>query len=145
MVVCSICACTVRCRCKRWIKMIEVQACMDIIDRQKVNRIVEYIRSCGDFPYDTDDVIEDLSGILYIYGIYNFLSRDEELLLLDELLELAEQSEISEAVRWASSQLKCGMDSMPIVVEHSGFVNGLPFRFRSAESLVSDYRVPGYL
>lgn len=125
--------------------MAEIHTCVDMVDRQKVNRIVEYIRSCGDFAYDTDDVIEGLYGILYGYGIYDFLSRDESLLLVDELLELAEQSEISEAVRWASSQLECGMDSMPIVVEHSGLVNGLPFRFQSAESLVSDFRIPGYI
>jgi hypothetical protein len=115
------------------------------MDRYRVNRIVEFVRSCGDFPYDTDDVIEGLTDVLCSYGIYNFLSRDEELLLLDELLELAEQSEIREAIRWAERQLECGQDSTPIVVEHSGFLNGIPFRFRSAESLVSDFRIPGYI
>ena len=125
--------------------MVEKRICMDIIDRQKVNRIVEYIRSCGDFPYDTDDVIEELSSTLYSYDVYDFLTRDEYFFLVDELLELAEQSEIREAIKWASSQLKCGMDSMPIVVEHSGFVNGVPFRFRSAESLASDFRIPGHI
>ena len=108
----------------------------------KIHRIVEFIRCCGEFGHDMDDVIEDTDGILHSYGVYDFLTRDEYFLLVDELLELAEQSEIREAVRWASSQLKCGMDSMPIVVEHSGFVNGLPFRFRSSESLVSDFRIP---
>ena len=110
----------------------------------KVYRIVEFIRSYGDFPYDTDDVIESLNDILSSYGIYDVLTDDEYYLLIDELLELAEKSEIREAERWAGLQLKCGEDSTPIVVEHSGFVNGLPFRFRSAESLVSDYRIPGF-
>ena len=125
--------------------MSEKRVCIDIIDRHKVNRIVEFIRVCGDFAYDTDDVIEDLNGILSSYGIYDVLTDDEYYLLVDELLELAEKSEIAEAVRWASSQLRCGVDSTPILVEHSGFVNGLPFRFFSAESLVSDYRMPVHL
>ncbi len=113
------------------------------MDRYKVNRIIEFVRSCGDFPHDTDDVIEDLNGILISYGVYDTLAADEYYLLMDELLEMAEKSEIREAARWASLQLKCGQDSTPILVEHSGFVNGLPFKFCSAESLVSDYRMPG--
>ena len=110
-------------------KMVKVCA----IDRQKVNRIIEYIRSCGDFPYDTDGVSESLDEILLGYGIYDLLSHDEYYLLMDELLELAEKAEIAEAVRWANDQLKCGTVSMPIVVEHSGFMNSVPFRFRSCQ------------
>jgi len=99
--------------------MSEKRVCMDIIDRQKVNRIVEFIRACGNFAYDADDVIEGLNEILLGYGIYDFLAGDEFYLLMDELLDLAEKSEISEAVRWASLELVCGHDS------------------------VSDYRIPG--
>ncbi|MFX1288292.1 MAG: peptide-methionine (R)-S-oxide reductase, partial [Promethearchaeota archaeon] len=40
---------------RRLIKMAEIQTCADMIDRHKVGRIVEFIRSCGDFPYDTDE------------------------------------------------------------------------------------------
>ena len=103
------------------------------MDRRKINRIVEFVR-CMDFSYDTDDVIEGLSGILSNYGIYNVLDREEYFMLMDELLKLAERAEIAEAVRWASMNLKCGQISYPIVVDSD-----------SAESLMSDYRVPGYI
>ena len=93
------------------------------MDKYKVNRIVEFIRSYGDFPYDTNDVIEVTDGILNSYGTYDALTRDEYFLLVDEFLELAEQSEIREAVRWASLQLVCGQD----------------LRF------ACDYRLPGYI
>ncbi|MFC1719473.1 hypothetical protein ACFL6S_37835, partial [Candidatus Poribacteria bacterium] len=48
-------------------------------------------------------------------------------------------------INMCQCQLECGQDSMPIVVEHSSSANGLPFRFRSAESLVSDFRIPGHI
>ena len=81
------------------------------MDRYKVNRIIEFVWACGDFPYDVDDVIEDLSGILTSYGICSVLDSAEYYHTMDELLELAEKAEISEAVRWASLQLMCGHDS----------------------------------
>lgn len=95
----------------------------DCLDRQKVGRIVEYIKSCGDFPYDTYDVIENIDGILDSFGVYDPLSRDEYLLLIDDLLEIAEDSEIAEADRWASLQLTCGQDSR----------------------LACDYRIPNFI
>ena len=103
------------------------------MDRYKINGIVEFAR-CMDFSYDTDDVIEGLSEILIGYDIYDILTDDEYYLLMDELLEMAEKSEIAEAVRWASMNLKCGQISYPIVVDSD-----------SAESLMSDYRIPGYI
>lgn len=112
----------------------EIQVCMDGVDRYKINRILEFIKSYMDFSYDMDDVIEGLTGILLGYDIYDVLSDDEYYLLLDELLEMAERSEIREALRWASLQLKCGQVSYPIPTEAS-----------SAESLMSDYRIPGYI
>ena len=104
------------------------------MDRRKINRIVEFVR-CMDFSYDTDDVIEDLSGILSSYGVYDALTNDEYYLVLEEFLELSERAEMRESVRWASMNLKCGQISYPIVARDSG----------SAESLMSDYRVPGYI
>jgi len=77
----------------------------------KVGKIVEYVKSCGDFCFDRDDLIEaDIQDILAGYGIYSVLTPDEEDLLLLELLELAEKNEIAEAVRWASHELVCGQD-----------------------------------
>ena len=93
------------------------------MDRYKVNGIIDYIWACRDFPYDTDDVIEDLNGILTSYSICSVLDSTEYYQIMDELLELAEKAEISEAVRWASLQLECGMDLR----------------------LACDYRIPGYI
>ncbi len=81
------------------------------MNRQRIYNIVEYIGSCGDFPYDMDDVIETLYDILGGYEIYAILTNDEYCLLVDELLEFAYRSEIREAVRWAEWQLECGQDS----------------------------------
>lgn len=96
---------------------------MDGVDRLRIHRILEFVKSCNSelFQYDVDEVLEDMSSILLGYDIYDVLSDDEYYLLIDELLELAEQSEIAEAARWASLQLICGHDSM------------------------SDFRIPGYM
>jgi hypothetical protein len=80
------------------------------MSKYKVAKIVAYIRSCGEFPHDIDDVIEGMQDILTEYGIYSILTDSEYYLIADELLELAEKAEISEAVRWASQHLVCGKD-----------------------------------
>jgi hypothetical protein len=80
------------------------------MNRYKIGNIVEYVKSCGAFPYDMDDVIEGTQDILTEYGIYSVLTSDEAELLLDELLKLAVKAEIAEAVRWASHHLSCGQD-----------------------------------
>ena len=80
------------------------------MNRQKMAKIVEYVKSYGDFPYDMDDVIEGMQGILTEYGIYSVLTDSEYYLLVEELLELAERSEIAESARWASHHLACGQD-----------------------------------
>ncbi len=77
----------------------------------KVRKIVEYVKSCEDFYYDRDDLLEaDIQDILAGYGICTVLTPDEADLLLQELLELAEKFEIAEAARWASHHLICGQD-----------------------------------
>ena len=90
------------------------------MNRYKVHTIVEFVKSCGDFSHDMDDVISGLDGILSSYGICETLTHAEYCLLTDELLGLAEKAEIREAVRWAGWQLECGQDL----------------------SLGSDYRIP---
>jgi hypothetical protein len=93
------------------------------MNKVKIYRIVEFVKSCGAFPHDTDDVIEGMQDILTEYGIYSILADDEYYSLLDELLEMAEQSEISEAELWSKTQLLCGVDSQ----------------------WASDYRLPGVI
>jgi methyl coenzyme M reductase alpha subunit len=80
------------------------------MDRYKVNRIVEFVRSAGDFPYDCDDVIERMADILTEYGIYSVFTTEEYALLMDELLEISENAEIAEAARWASIELVTDQD-----------------------------------
>jgi len=80
------------------------------MNRNKIGNIVEYVKSCGTFPYDMDDVIEGVQDILTEYGIYSILTDSEYYLIADELLELAEKAEIAESARWASHHLACGQD-----------------------------------
>jgi hypothetical protein len=80
------------------------------MNRYKIGKIVEYVKSCGEFPYDMADLVEDMHEVITEYGIYSILTDDEYYLLLDELLELAERSEISEAVRWANQELVWASD-----------------------------------
>ncbi|MBD3181495.1 hypothetical protein GF312_04330 [Candidatus Poribacteria bacterium] len=87
----------------------------------RIHNIIEYIRSCGDFPFDTDHVLGKLNDIIFSYGIVCILDSGEYYMLMEELLDLAIRSEIREAVRWANWQLQCGQDS------------GI------------DYRIPGYI
>jgi methyl coenzyme M reductase alpha subunit len=80
------------------------------MNRHKIGNIVEYVKSCGAFPYDMDDVIEGVQDILTEYGIYSILTDSEYYQLVEELLEMAERSEIAESARWASQHLVCGKD-----------------------------------
>ena len=68
-----------------------------MIDRQKMHRIVEYMK-LSDLEFETDEVIESLSSILAHYGLADTeLTDDERYLLIDELLPLAEKFEFREA------------------------------------------------
>ena len=72
----------------------------------KVHRIVEYIRSRGEFPFERDDVQNDLGAVLAYYGITTLLEHDEQAAVTHELLKLAEQFEVAEAVRVTAHQLE---------------------------------------
>ena len=65
----------------------------------RVHRIVEYIKAYG-LWLETDEV-EEL-GVLAVlhrhFGIRMVLSQEEQAMIMDELLKLAEQNEISEAM-----------------------------------------------
>ena len=76
------------------------------MSRIKVHRIVEYIRSRGEFPFERDDVLDDLDEVLAYYGISTLLDRDEQAAVTQELLKLAEQFEVAEVVRLTAHQLE---------------------------------------
>ncbi|MFC1489104.1 hypothetical protein ACFL6B_04570 [Thermodesulfobacteriota bacterium] len=65
----------------------------------RVHRIVEYIKSMG-FIFETDELLETgLKNILNDnYNIFQELTDDEFLFVMDELLPLAENNEIKEAL-----------------------------------------------
>ena len=60
------------------------------MDRIKVHRLVEYVKSCGEFPFECDEVVEDLDEVLSFYGIHVGLTAYERLVVMDELLDMAE-------------------------------------------------------
>lgn len=65
----------------------------------KVHRIVEYLKSTG-FDLETDEVREmELADILEGYDIFVSLPPEEQQLLRDELLMLAEKNEIREGLQ----------------------------------------------
>ena len=68
--------------------------------RMKVHSIIEYIRQFP-FCFEEAEVIENPYGILDHFGVFEELSFDEEAVLLEELLKLAEDFEVKEAIVWA--------------------------------------------
>jgi len=72
-------------------------------NRWKVGQIVACIRQYP-FEAEVDEVLEDTDSVLASFHIdESDLTRDELLLLVDELLPLAESFEIGEAMRLASN------------------------------------------
>ena len=68
--------------------------------RMKVHLIIEYIRQFS-FCFEEAEVIENPYEVLEYFGIFEELNFDEEALLLEELLKLAERFEVKEAIVWA--------------------------------------------
>ena len=71
------------------------------MNRQSLHNIVEYIKAADEFPFDTDDVAEDLDRVLQFFGIADQLYSDEVDVLRRELRELALAEEYAEAERTA--------------------------------------------
>lgn len=63
-----------------------------------VRRIVEYVRQF-DMWFDVEDVLEDLRGVLALYGVCAVLAGWELELLREELVGLAEREEFREVSR----------------------------------------------
>ena len=68
--------------------------------RMKVHLIIEYIRQFS-FCFEEAEVIENPYEVLEHFGIFEELNFDEEALLLEELIKLAERFEVKEAIVWA--------------------------------------------
>jgi len=68
------------------------------MDKMKVHRIVEYIRVKGEFDFDSECVESNLREVLRYYGVCEEeIGDDEYYQLVDELLEVAEDREFTEA------------------------------------------------
>lgn len=72
------------------------------MNRHRVHNIVEYIKTADEFPFDTDDVVEDLDKVLQFFGIGDALYTDEMDALRNELRELALAEEYAEVARISS-------------------------------------------
>ncbi len=62
----------------------------------RVHKIVEYIKQREEFPFDGDDVLEELDKVLCFFNILDQLSQEEENLLRDDLFKLAVEEEVRE-------------------------------------------------
>lgn len=71
---------------------------------QKVHRIVEYIRLQAEFPFDSDEVIEELDKILHFFDIHEELTGEEKELLEKDLSKLAIEEEFREMENIAEKQ-----------------------------------------
>jgi len=72
-----------------------------MIDKYKIYRIVEYIK-LFEFEFDTYEVIENLNTVLAHYDVVDMdLTNEEYYILIEELLELAEQFEFRESAHLA--------------------------------------------
>ncbi|MBT4820310.1 MAG: hypothetical protein HOJ57_28595 [Lentisphaerae bacterium] len=69
------------------------------MNRLRIHGIVEYIKRADEFPFDTDEVEEDLGKVLEFFGIADRLYVDEEDVLRIELRELALAEEYAEVER----------------------------------------------
>ena len=73
---------------------------MNEINRYKIHRVVEFIKykDVYGFEFTCDDVESNLYEILRYYGVYDLLTPEEEKLVKKELVKLAKQFEIREAM-----------------------------------------------
>ena len=65
----------------------------------KLNRIVEYIRQQGTFPFDVIDVEKRLNEVLFSFGIFGDFGADEQQILKKDLMAIALQEEFAEMER----------------------------------------------
>lgn len=71
-------------------------------NRFKLHYVVERIRYAGDFPFEVEDVAEDLDKVLGFFGIEEEFDRHELKTLQEELIPLALAEEFAEATRLAT-------------------------------------------
>ena len=80
------------------------------MDRYKIHKAVEYIRTQPEFPFDGIDVEESLEGVLAYFGLHPQLDEDEREVLRQELLPLAWADEETEMFRLAELSVSAGLE-----------------------------------
>ncbi len=68
------------------------------MNNAKVNRIIGYIRTQDEFPFDVFDV-EDSESVLGYFGFYPELDDQERMEIQQELRKLAESAQTAEIAR----------------------------------------------
>lgn len=75
------------------------------MNRLKMNKIVGYIESQNEFPFDVLDVTENFWQVLEYFCIYVVLDAEEQKVIQTELQEIAEAAQTAEMVRLAAKEL----------------------------------------
>jgi len=75
------------------------------MNKIKLNKIVSYIESQNEFPFDLLDVQDEFSKVLGYYSLQGHLNWNEQDVLQEELVKLAEAVQTKEMVRMAYLKL----------------------------------------
>ena len=71
------------------------------MSRYKLYRIVEYIRTQHEFPFDVIDVVEDIEAVLSYFGLHPEIDAQERMELLHDLYPIASEAELAEIAEMA--------------------------------------------
>jgi hypothetical protein len=80
------------------------------MDRYKIHKTVEYIRTQTEFPFDGIDVEESLEEVLAYFGFHAQFDDEEREELRKDLLQLAVQAELAEMSRIVELGSTAGLD-----------------------------------
>ena len=69
------------------------------MNRRKLHNTVEYIKSRDEFPFDAEDVNQDVARVLTFFGIDEEFVPEEFRVLRKELMNLALEAEWAEIER----------------------------------------------
>ena len=75
------------------------------MNRLKIDKVVAYIRSQAEFPFDLLDVQDEFSKVLGYYSLHGHLNWKEQDVLQDELLKFAEIAQTVEMTRMVHRKL----------------------------------------
>ena len=79
------------------------------MDRYNIHKMVEYIRTQPEFPFDGIDVEESLEEVLAYFGLHPQLDEDERRQLRQELLPMALEDEFAEVSLLAEQGMSSGL------------------------------------